>query len=181
MRHIGLTAIGMILVVAGAASAAETASATISETGTSGTNFNYAITLHDTGTTTIGSFWYSWIPGYDFLPSTPASAPSPTGWSSNIISASPPDDGGSIQWIASGSANYIQPGGSLTFNFSSPDNFASVTGTSPYSPYAVGTSYIYSHGLFSDGGYQFVVAAPEPASASLLGVAGVMLLKRRRR
>jgi hypothetical protein len=179
MRPIGLTAIGTILAAAGAASAAETASATISDTGSG--PFNYSITLHDTGTTTVGTFWYSWIPGFDFMKSSPTSVTPPSGWADQITGGGG-SDGYAILFTANSSANYIASGGSLVFNFVSPDNFATMTGNSPTHPaYPIGTSYIYSAGEFSDGGDQFVVAAPEPASASLLGVAGVMVLKRRRR
>lgn len=178
MRHIELAAIGMILAAAGVASAAETASATISQTGTTGVNFDYSIVLKDTGTTNIGTFWYSWVPGQDYMKSSPTVTP-PAGWSAANITHGGASDGYAIQWIAS---TPLTPGNSQTFTFESPDNFATMTGDSFYYPSTpVGTSFIYSGGPFSDGGDEFVVAAPEPAGMGLLGAAGVLALKRRRR
>src|SRR5437764_14888421 len=57
----------------GAAFAALPASATISTPQTSAP-FNYTITLNNTGTTDIGTFWFAWTSTpstYDFLPTTP--------------------------------------------------------------------------------------------------------------
>ena len=34
-------------------------------------DYRYTITLKDTGTTPIGTFWFAWVPGEDFLPSKP--------------------------------------------------------------------------------------------------------------
>src|ERR1700688_2789545 len=32
---------------------------------------DYSITLNNTGTTTIGTFWFAWVPGAGFLSATP--------------------------------------------------------------------------------------------------------------
>ena len=63
--------------------------------------FQYNITLENTGTTDLGSFWFSWVPGIDFLPTAPNSVHSPAGWTANIITNPSFDgDGYSIQWVA---------------------------------------------------------------------------------
>ena len=44
--------------------------------------YHYSVTVTDTGTTNVGTFWMGWIPGEDFLPSIPSSPPpTPAGWS----------------------------------------------------------------------------------------------------
>ena len=45
---------------------AESASATITAT-PDGENWQYSIKLVDTGSTTVGTFWFAWVPGEDFL------------------------------------------------------------------------------------------------------------------
>jgi hypothetical protein len=54
--------------------------ATINATQVTPTDFHYDITVANTGTTTIGTFWFSWVPGQDFMPVTPISVVSPAGW-----------------------------------------------------------------------------------------------------
>jgi hypothetical protein len=178
MRHLALTTIGLLMAAAGAASAAETATATITQTGTTGVDFNYSITLHDTGTTNVGTFWYAWIPGEDFMPAAPVTVTNPGGWNDQITSSL----GYAIQWTAGTAGAQITPGNSLTFSFVSPSDLATITGIAPsYPGTLIGTSFIYSGTPFSDGGDQFVVAAPEPAGVSLAGAGGLMAIRRRRR
>src|SRR5258708_3991709 len=57
------------------------ANAQISGQAAGGGGYNYTITLNNTAASTspIGTFWYSWIPGEDFLPSSPTSVQPPTG------------------------------------------------------------------------------------------------------
>jgi hypothetical protein len=124
--------------------------------------YHYDITLTDTGTTNIGSFWFAWVPGADFLDSTPSAATSPAGWGNpggapNIIAASS-FDGASIQWIAG--SNIITPGHSLSgFDFTTTDSPAALAGFSTTHPTSHAmTSFVYSGGLFSDLGFQFTVS-----------------------
>src|SRR5206468_5637695 len=42
--------------------------------------YHYDITVTDTGSTNVGTFWFGWIPGFNFLPATPSAASSPSGW-----------------------------------------------------------------------------------------------------
>src|ERR1700733_11204460 len=70
--------------------------ATISVTGTG--PYQYSIPLTNTGTTTVGTFWYAWIPGEDFLFSFPTSVQNPPGWTNNTITGGPGSY--SIQWVA---------------------------------------------------------------------------------
>src|SRR5262249_34341570 len=99
----------------------ESASAQLSLVSTSGSTFNYSITVTNTGTTNIGTFWFSWVPDEDFLPSVPSNVANPTGWSSSITGTANSVDGSAIEWVAT--TNPITPGHSLSgFNFSSADS-----------------------------------------------------------
>ena len=126
-----------------------------------GSNFAYTIALSNSNTSTsgIGTFWYSWVPGEDFLATKPISVTPPTGWTDSITGGGA-SDGYAIEFIASTSDYDVQPGNSLNFQFTSADTPASVEGTSVFhTAYPVGTSYVYPVGAFSDAGHQFVVKA----------------------
>src|SRR5690348_17111375 len=89
IRALALVATSVLSVVIGASStlAALNATATISTSQTTAP-FNYTITLHNTGDTDIGTFWFSWVPtpfSYDFLPSAPTNVSTPTGWFNPVI------------------------------------------------------------------------------------------------
>jgi hypothetical protein len=164
--------------------AAEQASVTvITKPVANSSNFEYDLTLNDTGTTTIGTLWFAWSNfGYNFLSTSPISENSPTGWSSTIVNGGF-YDGYSIEWTA-GSSAALTPGHSLTgFSFVSADPPSSVEGDSDFYPgFPTETTFVYHAGAFSDAGFSFVAqdVVPEPASLSLLGIGGAALLHRRR-
>jgi len=152
------------------AQAQESASATVTEIsgGTSGP-YTYQFTLTDTGSTTIGSVWYAWTPGFNYLQSKPTGTSGDTaGWANTIIGST---GAASIQFKAGGSADYLQPGQSASFDFTTADSPSALEGTSGGTP--IGTSVAYSGGLFSDGGFTFVASTsstPEPSSYALMGM-----------
>ncbi len=161
--------------------AAELASATLSSTQTSPTTWLYSIQLNDTGTTNIGTFWFSWIPGEDFMGSVPTDVSSPAGWNDNITHGGA-SDGYAIQWLAGG-GDAITPGGSLAgFSFESSVSPAAIAGNSPFFPSTPElTSFIYSAGPFSDAGFSFTVqelsspSAPEPGSIVMAAIGAALL------
>ena len=53
-----------------------------------GSNFDYSITLTNSSASTVnlGTFWFAWVPGQDYLPTNPISETSPSGWAVNLIS-----------------------------------------------------------------------------------------------
>jgi hypothetical protein len=134
----------------------------------------YDLTLSDApgATSPIGSVWYAWVPGSFYLPSTPTSASAPAGWTATIFN-------NSIQFVASGPADYIAAGQSLSgFSYQATFSPAQLA-AAPNS----GRSDAYSAGLFSDAGNIFIVqAAPEPSGQILLlaGATTLWLIRRRK-
>ena len=195
--------------IAGSARADEIASATIDPTALGGGLFQYDITLNDIGTTPLGTFWFSWNPGQDYMPVMPTNIDSPTGWS-DIVTHGGATDGYAIQWVA-GSSEVLQPGQSLSgFEFQStvtPEELAapnvfyttnsliSLFGSNLGSGIAtfdsitlsnpVVTSFVYSAGPLSDAGFQFIPdisSVPEPSTMLWTSVIfGALLIFRHRR
>ena len=181
MFHSLRSARTLSLLVAIAASAAIahagplSASATISADQVSPGVYDYSIDLTNTGTTTIGTFWFSWVPGAGFLSVTPSSVWSPSNWSDALTNG-----GASIQWTASSSSDYLQPGWSLSgFGFESTETPAELlldyTGSGTGSGDPVLTSTIYIGAPFSSDPGIFVVSeTPEPGTL-LLTLSGLGL------
>lgn len=147
--------------------------------------YDYSLTLNNTGTTTVGTFWFSWVPGGDFLNPVPTNVTQPAGWGNRVLTTA---QGTSIQWTTT--AALLQPGGSLSgFNFSStetPDQLLGLvpSGTGAGDP--ITTSFVYIGAPFRDPGAQFAATAatPEPGSLALLAtglLGGARSLYRRTR
>lgn len=154
----------------------------------SGSNFTYSMTLKDASDATqpIGTFWFAWIPGQDYLATSPISETSPAGWTVDQLTHTGTGDGYAIRWVANSAASDIPIGGSLSgFGFTTTDSPASVDGNSQfYSHPPVLTSFVYNAGPFSDSGTEFVVtpaaAVPEPATLAIGLLPTMMLLRRKR-
>jgi hypothetical protein len=142
-----------------------TASGVISST-PDGANYDYSITVSNSGSSSaaVGTFWFAWIPVpyEDFLATRPISVTPPAGWTDSITHSGV-SDGYGILFSANSSADYVQPGSSLDFRFTSADTPASVDGDSSYYPGTpVATSVVYPQSAYSNGGQQFV-ATPGPS------------------
>ena len=154
------------------------ASATISSQQLGPNSYEYTLSLTDTGTTPIGTFWFAWIPSYDLLPSPTSNFSGPPGWTG--IDA--PDDFGvaSAQWV--NTATPLQPGHTLDgFKFDSPDAPSVIDGTSSFFGLPVKESYVYAGAPEVGQGFAFIptTVVPEPASLASIGALPLLLLRRR--
>ncbi|HVT11112.1 MAG TPA: hypothetical protein VHE55_02505 [Fimbriimonadaceae bacterium] len=146
-----------------------------------GSSYDYTIHLSNTGTTSIGTLWYSWIPGADFMSATPTNISAPTGWTGQAVNGGS-NDGYSIEFVAN--SNLLGSGqSSSSFTFTSTETPADLSANSPYSPFLpTGTSYVYEGGPFQ-GQFESIVINPQPAPEPLtvLALAPALLLMRRKR
>jgi hypothetical protein len=144
----------------------ESASMTIKATQIGANDYRYTIALKDTGSTPIGTFWFSWVPGSGFLPSAPQFS-SPAGWTAVETDGPPPpngysvlSDGYSIQFVADTALSALQPGKSVDFTFTSATPPSVMFGKSAiHPPMPVDTSVVYSGSPFSDAGFTLTASS----------------------
>jgi hypothetical protein len=132
------------------------ASGQLSGTASNGA-FNYTLTLNnsDASTTNIETFWFSWVPGSNFMPVSPTNIGTPSGWTDQVTHGGP-GDGYAIQFITSTAP--LAPAGSLTFTFTSTSSPATMAGNSGlYSTTPIGTSFVYSGPPETGASDQFIV------------------------
>jgi hypothetical protein len=156
-------------------SQAQSASATISGV-LSGGSYDYTITLLNTGTYNLNSFWYGWIQFLNDLPSVPTSPGNSLGWANTVA-------GNSIQW-ANVTGTALAPGQSGTFTFISTSTPAQMTAGIAGESVAYVNSITASQNVPGDSTAIFaptLVAAPEPSSVGLLmaGLVGLLIISRR--
>jgi len=162
------------LAVSTVSSHAQSASATISGV-LVGSTYDYTITLQNTGTFNLNSFWYGWIQFQDDLPSNPTLAANSLGWA-NTLSAN------SIQWVNS-TGTALAPGQSGTFTFDSTSTPAQMTAGIAGESVAYVNGITFSQNSPGDSTPIFaptLVAAPEPSSLGLLlaGLSAAFLIFR---
>ena len=126
-----LLAISAVLAAATVSSHAQSATATISWVA-AGSSYDYTVTLHNTGSVNLNSFWYGWTTGGNNLPSDPSNAGNSTGWNNTV-------SGNSIKWVNGTYTLYgytyyngtpLAPGASASFTFVSSSSPSAMT-TSP--------------------------------------------------
>jgi hypothetical protein len=167
------------------AAGAISATATVSTAQTS-SPYTYTATVHNTGNTTIGTFWFAWTltpREYNFLPAVPGNVVSPAGWVAPISHGATPGDEYGIEWFNQTGAA-IAPGGIGTFMFTSTDSPATLAGPAWFPGFNVTHSVVYIGAPEGDPGYAFDVAVtPAPGGAVMglgLGLAGLAIRRRQR-
>ena len=145
-----------------------------------GSNFDYDIHLTDAGDTNIGTFWFSWIPGFSFMPVDPTNIGSPTGWSATMFHENNGigGTGASIQWVATNPMHSGDVLDGFTFTSSlSPQELGGMVGNNP-----MADAFVYHAGPFSDSGYGFTVnPLPEPSALAGLSIGALALFIRKRK
>lgn len=162
-------AVTAVLAAGGTSSQAQSAMATISGVA-AGNDFDYTLTLKNTGTQSLNEFWYGWTgAGYN-LPSDPISAANSLGWDNDIVR-------NSIEWIDNYGTS-LNPGQSATFTFVSTSPPSALT----QAPAGGSVAYVCgiddSQGVAGDSTAPFtptLVTAPEPSSVGLLGAGSLLL------
>jgi hypothetical protein len=161
------------------------ATATFTDTQPSVGTFAYDLTLNNTGTTTIGTFWFSWIPGAGFMTAVPTNVQSPANWNAVLTNGSK-----AIQWTTS---SLLAPGASVTgFMFDStlsPTQLEAAVGSGPGAGDPTSTFFTYIAAPLADPGFQgvaepsAVAAVPEPSTWAMLilGFAGLGFMAWRRK
>jgi hypothetical protein len=167
------------LLASATGSQAQSATATISGVAAGGGVFDYTITLHNTGTTSLDSFWYAWTLSGNNLSAAASNPGSSLGWIDTALEGNT-----SISWEGN-SGNTLAVGQSATFTFDSTEtpsaittlpsgeSVAYVSGTGP------NTFDQNDPGVASPVFSPTLVAVPEPSSLALLIAAALGLLAAR--
>jgi len=172
VKWLGCVSMALTLILTRLAPAYGQVSATATMTAVQdGANYDYTVTLHNAGSSNIETFWFAWLPGYDFLTSYPAVTKTPTNWTTFIESGY--YGGYSIEFYDTGSSSPLSPGqSSSAFQFTSADSPAVLAANDPiFGYYATTFSYVYQGAAqasaFGTIGSIPVTPVPEPSSIGL--------------
>jgi hypothetical protein len=140
------------------ASAQLSATATITPSQIDSTTYHYEITLTNTGTTAIGTFWFAWVPGSGFMTVPPTNVMAPSNWTASLT-----NNGAAIEYeVMSDSMPpnpYAQdrrlPAGTAISGFSFNSTLTPAQLTSMTNGVPNDVSYVYIGAAFGDPGYEF--------------------------
>ena len=119
IRSIQLSlAVATVLAAATVSSHAQSVIATIFAVAV-GDSYDYTITLKNTGSVAVNSFWYGWTTSGNNLASDPSNPANSLGWANDL-------DGNSIKWVNS-SGTALAPGAMATFTFVSSSAPSAIT------------------------------------------------------
>jgi len=157
-------------------SQAQNATATISGVAAGGGIFDYTITLNNTGSTVLDSFWYAWTLAGNNLSANISNPGSALGWTDTAIEGNT-----SISWEDSSGTHPLAVGHSTTFTFDSTETPTQIT----TSPSGESVAYVAGNGpntfgQNSPGSASPVFSptlqtVPEPSSMGLL-MAGLFVM-----
>jgi hypothetical protein len=178
MRQIGLRLRLSVLVVLtalpfGVTHAAINATATLSTQQLGPNSYEYSVTLNNTGDTNIGTYWFSWIPGYDFLTPSPTQVSSPAGWTGGVQQDGFLTGYYALEWTTN---TPLAAGQSLSgFKFDTSESPSALMGTSYFAGYPVATSYVYIGASEASPGQLFntSITVPEPMTLAPVALAAV--------
>jgi hypothetical protein len=149
-------------------SQAQSATATISGVA-AGSDFDYTLTLKNTGTLSLNEFWYGWTgAGYN-LPSDPISAGNSVGWDNDIVR-------NSIEWVDNYGTS-LSPGQSATFTFVSASPPSAMTQPPAGGSVAYVCGIDFSQGVAGDSTAPFtptIVSAPESSAMGMLAAGSLL-------
>ena len=177
-----LIPLGLSLAVAGALAASTSSShaqdvlatGTFTDVAGGGGVFDYTVTLDNTGTEAIQSFWLGWVPGA-FEVASPTAVGNNLGWTSTV-------DGNSVQYGGtSGTALGIGDSGTFTFDSTTtPAAIIAETGRAGESTvYGVNDPNQFDLSLAGQSANTEtfgLTAAPEPSSYAILALGSLGLL-----
>jgi hypothetical protein len=164
------------LAVSTVSSQAQSATATISGVAAGGGVFDYTITLQNTGTTSLDSFWYAWTTSGNNLSVGVTSPGSSLGWTDTSL------EGNTSISYEGNAGNALAVGQSAIFTFDSTETPSAIT-TSPSGEsvaYVSGTGpntfEQNDPGVASPVFSPTLVTVPEPSSFGLLitGLLGLL-------
>jgi len=157
-------------------------SVTFTDTQLTAGTYQYDLTLNNVGTTTIGTLWFSWVPGAGFMSVTPTNVQSPANWTEILTNG-----GDAIQWKTN---TFLAPGATESgFLFDStlpPANLeAAFAGPGIGTGDPIATYFVYIAAPLADPGFQGIATptsvVPVPTTFSLFGIGIAVLASRRHR
>jgi len=164
------------LVASTITSQAQDATATISDVAAGGGVFDYTITLQNTGTTSLDSFWYAWTQTGNNLSTGITNPGSSLGWVDTAFTGNT-----SISWEGNG-VNVLAAGSSATFTFDSTETPTAITtapagGSVAYVSATGPTTFGQNQpGLSTPVFYPTLTVVPEPASTGLLAAGALVVV-----